>query len=926
MPETVLRQTDSVENYFRIASAKPTNNQANNTYTVAENPENVSEGFYRIHDESGAHYCTHDGKPTKSANQANGHSHEDSLKMGAFDGVLLPCIQNQLGVIFFLRLPSVVGQAGVFYATLLVSMCFLATFTTTLSMCALVTNGKIEAGGPYFIISRNLGPAIGGSLGVLFYLASLASSAMHVVGAVEAFQVGFGLTEVFHWDTQIISLILLFQLTLVVWVGTHFVSIAGPIFLSIVGMSIVCVLVGTLLFTLGKWNGQLMKYNKNLYDDNFSPNFSPDPETGITPTFFSLLSVLFPALSGVLIGSNRASMLRDPARNIPTGTLLSIFASTGLYILVIALFGATFSNALLLDDKLVMIAVSFPHQLIVKVGIIMSSLGSSLQSLLTSSRILSAIATDGCVPCLKWLRPKSGSSKNHRAVIFTWFLASSFTLQGKVDFISPYVAMFILMMYCGINLSCFLVGFLKAPGFRPSFRHYHYRISLAGFLWCLGLAVFMNWLHAFITMFCTVFLACYIMTRGDEKNWGDVGQGVLFSIGKASLLALAAKGDLHVKNWRPLVLSIIDLDEYAYPKHLYMLRLTAQMRKGYGFTLVHSHICGSVLDDKKLAQAEQTRKTLTDIMRCEESDCFVDVSISTSKISERIWFAARHSGLGPLRPNTVLLSWPDNWEKDVSRCEDFFETLRGLSKMKKSVLVFKGHHSFPSSLDVVRKTTIDVWWIVYDGGLLLLLPFILAKNRTWRSGTKLRIFAVITDPATNSVEVVKAIRHHLDRIRIPAEVLSVDFTATAVVDIMTSQKMSHYNNSEEDVVAGIATQTSQRTIDDMFSNCPSASWSRSSSFVGNLFNSSLTNGSSKLKDIVTTVRERSEVRRDTVSHFNRMVKIYSSNASLVVTNLPMLDDSMDSMNFLACTEVMCEGIKNVLFVRGTGEEVITTYA
>jgi len=208
---------------------------------------------------------------------------------------------------------------------------------------------------------------------------------------------------------------------------------------------------------------------------------------------------------------------------------------------------------------------------------------------------------------------------------------------------------------------------------------------------------------------------------------------------------------------------------------------------------------------KKLAQAEQTRKTLTDIMRCEESDCFVDVSISTSKISERIWFAARHSGLGPLRPNTVLLSWPDNWEKDVSRCEDFFETLRGLSKMKKSVLVFKGHrsfpsslglskmkksvlvfkghHSFPSSLDVVRKTTIDVWWIVYDGGLLLLLPFILAKNRTWRSGTKLRIFAVITDPATNSVEVVKAIRHHLDRIRIPAEVLSVDFTATAVVDI-----------------------------------------------------------------------------------------------------------------------------------------------
>mmetsp|Transcript_34275 Transcript_34275/g.79195 ORF Transcript_34275/g.79195 Transcript_34275/m.79195 type:complete len:754 (+) Transcript_34275:856-3117(+) len=753
---------------------------------------------------------------------------------------------------------------------------------------------------------------------------------MHVVGAVEAFQMGFDLIDVFPWDTQIISFITLLQLTLVVLVGTEFVSITGPIFLSIVAMSIVCVLIGTLLFILDKWHGQLMVYNKkahaeSLHDENFSPNYSSDPNTGITPTFFSLLGTIFPALSGILIGSNRASVLKDPERNIPTGTLLSIFSSTGLYLIFITLFGSTFSNALLLDDKLCLIAVSFPHPLIVKIGIIMSSLGASLQSLLTSSRILAAIATDDCVPFVKWLKPVDPSMDPRKAVIFTWILASSFTLMGKIDFISPYVSMFVLMMYCGINISCFLVGYLKAPGFRPSFRYFHYGTSFLGFVWCLGLAYCINWLHASVGICSTVFLASYIMNKGDKKNWGDVGQGVLFALGKGSLLALEARGKFHVKNWRPLVLSIIDLDAYGHPEHIHMMRLTAQMRKGYGFTLVHSHIRGSILDDETFARAERTRSILTQIMRSQESDCFVDVSISNSRTSERIWFAACHSGLGPLRPNTVLLSWPDDWEENISRGEEFFETIKGLTKLKKAVLVFKGHSSFPSSLEIVQNQTIDVWWIVYDGGLLLLLPFILAKNRTWRSGTRLRVFAVITDLSTCALQITESIKFHLKRIRIPAEVQSVDFTATAVRDMMANNNKAQYQNFNN--VTGIAARTSHMTIDDMFSTGSSNFFSHSNSFAANCASdTSVGDKFVKIEDLLTTIKERSELRRDTVAHFNRMVRIYSSEASLILTNLPVFENSADSLDFFACTEVMCNGIKNVLFVRGTGEEVITTYA
>ena len=40
-----------------------------------------------------------------------------------------------------------------------------------------------------------------------------------------------------------------------------------------------------------------------------------------------------------------------------------------------------------------------------------------------------------------------------------------------------------------------------------------------------------------------------------------------------------------------------------------------------------------------------------------------------------------------------------------------------------------------------KKGTIDVWWLYDDGGLTLLLPYIISMRRNW-SSSKLRVFAL----------------------------------------------------------------------------------------------------------------------------------------------------------------------------------------
>ena len=53
---------------------------------------------------------------------------------------------------------------------------------TAMSLSALCTNGKMRAGGAYYMISRLLGPEFGGTMAILFFTAYVVGSTFHISG------------------------------------------------------------------------------------------------------------------------------------------------------------------------------------------------------------------------------------------------------------------------------------------------------------------------------------------------------------------------------------------------------------------------------------------------------------------------------------------------------------------------------------------------------------------------------------------------------------------------------------------------------------------------------------------------------------------------------------------------------------------------
>lgn len=88
----------------------------------------------------------HRQQTTVPTSDADADIENGVLKFGWIKGVLMRCILNIWGVMLFLRLSWVVGQAGVLEGILLILTTTVVTTITALSMSAISTNGVVKGG------------------------------------------------------------------------------------------------------------------------------------------------------------------------------------------------------------------------------------------------------------------------------------------------------------------------------------------------------------------------------------------------------------------------------------------------------------------------------------------------------------------------------------------------------------------------------------------------------------------------------------------------------------------------------------------------------------------------------------------------------------------------------------------------------------
>uniref|UniRef100_A0A6Q2Y1S6 Solute carrier family 12 member 7b n=1 Tax=Esox lucius TaxID=8010 RepID=A0A6Q2Y1S6_ESOLU len=928
-------------------------------------------------------------KEHEEADDDEGSAKTKNPALGTLIGVYLPCLQNILGVILFLRLTWIVGTAGIMEALAIVFMTCSCTMLTAISMSAIATNGVVPAGGSYYMISRSLGPEFGGAVGLCFYLGTTFAGSMYILGTIEILLTYIvPSAAIFKADKKedepeallnnmrVYGTCCLTLMSLVVFVGVKYVNKLALVFLACVILSILAIYAGVIksafeppdfpvcllgnrtlknhnfdhclktmevdnvTVTTKLWslfcdspypNATCNKYfelnnvteiqgipglTSGVIRDNMWGDYGPngmlvekkdqlsvpalDTSQDINmpyvandiTTFFTLLvGIYFPSVTGIMAGSNRSGDLRDAQKSIPIGTIMAIATTTFIYISSVVLFGACIEGVVLRDKfgdsvkgNLVIGILAWPSPWVIVIGSFFSCCGAGLQSLTGAPRLLQAIARDGIVPFLQVFGHGKANGEPTWALLLTAGICEIGILIASLDAVAPILSMFFLMCYLFVNLACALQTLLRTPNWRPRFKFYHWALSFLGASLCLSLMFISSWFYALVAMLIAGCIYKYIEYRGAEKEWGDGIRGLSLNAARYALIRLE-EAPPHTKNWRPQLLVLLNLDSDHVVKHPRLLSFCTQLKAGKGLTIVGSVLEGTFMT--KEAEVKKSEQNIKSSMTTERTKGFCHV-VASSNLRDGFSHLIQSAGLGGMKHNTVLMAWPGTWKQatDAVSWKNFIETVRETTAAHQALLVAKNVDSFPTNAERLGEGTIDVWWIVHDGGLLMLLPFLLRQHKVWRK-CKMRIFTV-ANMDDNSIQMKKDLQMFLYHLRLDAEVEVVE---------MVNSDISAFTYEKTLVME----QRSQML---------------------------------KQMQLSRTERERevtpnqSNVRRmHTAVRLNEVVVNRSQGAHLVLLNMPGPPKNRGGdENYMEFLEVLLEGLNRVLLVRGGGREVITIYS
>ncbi|XP_019632866.1 PREDICTED: solute carrier family 12 member 1-like isoform X1 [Branchiostoma belcheri] len=651
-----------------------------------------------------------------------------AIKFGWIKGVLVRCLLNIWGVMLFIRLSWVVGQAGIGYSSIIILLSAVVTTVTTLSMSAICTNGEVKGGGAYYLISRSLGPEFGGAIGLIFSLANAVAVAMYVVGFAETvrdlLKDNNALMTDETNDIRIVGCITIVLLLGITMLGMEWEAKAQLGLLVILVVAILNYFIGAFIpATRVKMSKGFLNYQGEIFAENWVPDFREGE------SFFSVFSVFFPAATGILAGANISGDLTDPSTAIPKGTLLAILISTIVYLgaawsagacvirdasgngtVISLLYGDVIGNGTapanftgppsvrqlidgisvcpeggcyygLLNNKQVMEMVS-GFGPIVTAGIFAATLSSALASLVSAPKVFQAVCKDKLFPGIHIFAKGVGQSDEpRRGYLLAFVIAVGFILIAELNAIAPLISNFFLMAYALINYACFASSLASSPGWRPSFKYYNMWVALVGSLVCLAIMFVINWYMALITLGVICAIYVYLNYQKPDVNWGSSAQAQMYTDALKATLKLGSVGD-HIKTYRPQLLVLTGAPHHRPP----LVDLGSHITKEVGLM-----VCGQViLGDLTQANIRKcTSQKENKWMQKRKVKGFTSV-VCSPNLRTGVQSMLQLTGMGKMRPNSILMGYKHNWRScTYEEIDDYVGVIHDAFDMNYGVCVLR---------------------------------------------------------------------------------------------------------------------------------------------------------------------------------------------------------------------------------------------
>ncbi|XP_006801241.1 solute carrier family 12 member 9 [Neolamprologus brichardi] len=599
-------------------------------------------------------------------------------KLSTFFGVVIPTLLSMFSVVVFLRIGLAVGQAGLYQAIAMYVVAYIIICMTVLSVCAISTNGALDAGGAYYMISRALGPEFGGSIGIMFFLANVCGSALMVLGLVEAILSTFGVPEAGnvatshyqvlpsgYWWSLLYGTGIALLCLLVCLVGAHIY--AKTTFLIFVIVIVVLITVFISFFAVhpqsitlpdlkpnatGPTTANFTGFKLETLLGNVWADYTVDYTTQTTMTFATVFAVMFNGCTGIMAGSNMSGDLKNPSYSIPRGTITAVIFTFIVYIMLSVLVACTCDRLLLQRDYSFLRDINVWHPFVL-IGVYSSTLSAAMSNLIGASRVLYAMAKDDLFGKALWLAKKTSRSGNPWvSVLISWFLVQLVLFSGKLNTIASIVTIFFLLVYAAVDLACLALEWASAPNFRPTFRYFTWHTCILGIIGCAIMMFLINAIYASASIAFMLLLLLLIHYLSPTSSWGYISQALIFHQVRKYLLMLDVRKD-HVKFWRPQILLMVSNPRSSVG----LITFINDIKKSGLYVLGHVQLGDlNTLPSDPLQAQYESWLSLVDHLNIK---AFVNLTLADS-VRHGVQHLLFISGLGGMRPNTLVLGFYDD--------------------------------------------------------------------------------------------------------------------------------------------------------------------------------------------------------------------------------------------------------------------------